>query len=267
MAENKFDPKAWQKAYENAGLTPEARRVKGEVEKVAEESGIGGHIMSVDQALEHWKARDENRTNLVHAELGDDTWIELVGEGGREGKRRVDDVAVGGERSFDLIKGVLRAYKAKGDTSSAEMVLSVFPEGSQLKKELEDYIAGITENKTYYENGGFDPTVGKLLHVRRGDQYEIQPGIVDVRKYVRDNKIDYDALSDAMFNEIKGRERAPNNTVYVEDMEEVNYTLNNVKKMIGDQSGEDAGFEAREKLWELFEKEYRKFEDSNTQVV
>lgn len=241
---NGFNPDAWKKAYDDADLAPELKEVKAVVEDIAQKSGLDIKPMSIDQAVNYWKIMEEQELDLVHAELGDETFVYMKGD-------RQEDVSdiTGNIHSWNVFNAQAEAYKQKGDYDSLNKLLSIFGEGSYLKKEIERKLEGVKDDGgEYFKSGGFDPTPGKLLEVKRGTQYDIRPGMVDFRNYVEEGKLNTDRITKDVISKLAGME-----IVYAEDWMEFDYTLKNIRKEYGEETADT--------LFKQLEKKY--FETKN----
>lgn len=237
-----FNQDAWKKAYDDADLAPELKVIKAEVEEIAQKSGLDLRPMSIDQAVNYWAEMERQELDLVHAELGDETFVHMKGD-------RQEDVSdiTGNIHAWRVFQSQADAYKQKGDYESLDKLLSIFDEGSYLKKEIQNRLAGIPDDGgAYFKSGGYDPTPGKLLDIKRGHQYDIRPGMVDFRIYVEDNKLNADRITVDIISKLAGME-----IVYAEDWLEFGYTIDNIKKEFGDEVGDSLFKQLEKKYFEL----------------
>lgn len=247
-AKDKFDSSSWQQAYIDADLSPETKQIKGITEDLLKKSGIPGQAMGLSQAVDFWDQQEKNELDLIRAELGDETFIMLKGGNYSHGW----DLA-GNRHSFPVYLNTLAAYKRKGDEESVHKLLNVLPEGSVLWKKADRQVTNTQIDLNY---DGYDATdnMGKLIDVKIGNRYDLQPGIVDFREYVNDGKLDIGMASTSMLLKLDWSMRG-----YSEFWDELNYTLNNIRQEFGD--------EVREQLWEDFEKKYRKVEAEHEPLI
>lgn len=238
---NNFDPNAWQKAYQDADLPEDTKRLKAAVEDSMAQAGIPGQVTGIEGALNMWAQQERDQMNLIHAELGDDTFVSLTGTTGKD----VWDLA-GNKHSWPVYTAMAEAYRRKGDEESVDKMLSIFPEHSQLKEQVIEQIKNVRTDTEYQ---GYDSTqnIGKISEIKIGHQYDIRPGRIDFRDYIKDGNFDEEAAALAMLDTLKGLD-----PIYAEDWEEVNHTLENIRKEYGD--------EGREKFWVTFEKKFREDE-------
>ena len=240
-----FDKEAWEKAYQQAGdLPPEPvdfsapDQVKDFLQGVVDKSGAKVQVMSGKEAGAYWKQQEINLQNLILAELGDDTVVRIAND---KGKVIYENIGKN-KASWPGYMTLVTAYKRKGDLASVAKLMEIFPEHSQLQAELKEKL-----NDQEVERGykGFDPTIGKVVEVTRGNQYDLLPGTVDFRRYVEAGRLGVDRVADALFQSMK----AKGETVYAEDWDEPNHTLDNIRKEFGD--------DVFEEVWRKFSTKYR----------
>jgi hypothetical protein len=121
-------------------------------------------------------------------------------------------------------------------------MLQIFPEHSQLLMQVQERLAVTPEQKEYE---GYDPTVGPLIEVIHGTQYDLLPGIVDFRDFLSE-KGDALKVGDMVTSMIEKMKAT--GTRFSDDWEAVTYTMANIEKKFGR--------ETRQLAWSAFEAKY-----------
>lgn len=211
--------------------------VKGSVQEIVTKAGLPGRAMGLGEALSSWKQQEQNLMNLISAELGNDTVVMI------RGSRHTQPVDVAeNPESWKVFKNIAIAYKRKGDEKSVRKLLAIFPEHSQLQTQLIEELGKTEVNRDYK---GHDPTVtiGEVIEVECGNQYDLLPGAVDFRKYVSARGLDAEALEASLFDWLTSKE-----IVYAEDSMKVDRTIKNVKRQFGENVGNQ--------VWDTVSKQY-----------
>lgn len=237
---NIFDPKAWGRAYNNAELDPKLKAIQGAMEKTIGQSGQDVKTGGMEQMAEYWEMQEQQELDLIRAEMGDETFVYMRGENSEIRK----DIAEGID-SWIVFQNQLRAYKEKGDYKSLNMLLSIFGDESFLKKREEKRLEKVEDNggKHYTEDHWYDPTPGKLLEVKRGHQFDLQPGIIDFRIYVENGSLDIESAINKVLSLLP-----PVDDISFDQNQSIGHTFQNIRRKFGD----DVALDFHQKLQERY---------------
>lgn len=239
-----FDSREWQKAYNQAALeeaveSGDPGAIRAPLEQVLHDQGITGRVRTIDEALAWQEQQEYNQDQLIAAELGERPVVRITGEQGQRTIRLRENPT-----SWDVFKGLAAAYAERGDTPSVQQLISIFdPSNSQLRTQVVDQISSVVPNPGYE---GYDPSVGPITSIEVGDQFDMEPGLVDFRTATNEETgIDVEALTQRM---LQSQQQHSDPETGQADWSPLNQTLDNLKLAYGS--------EIRRQVWKTFEQKY-----------